>query len=142
MNGFQQALGRAVASKAEMYGFPLIVWSSGGLQVHRFGMPGMVGVLAFAGGALVSMALVVAITCRGLTCPLPQRNTSVRAFGAIHVVSVLGSVVAGWAVATVAHGAIAFFLSSLVTVFVFEMLLSLELYVAANRGPNQSEDRT
>lgn len=32
MNGFQQALGRAVASKAEMYGFPLIVWSSGGLR--------------------------------------------------------------------------------------------------------------
>ena len=42
MNGFHQALGRAVASKAGVYGFPLIIWSSGGLQVHRFGMPGMV----------------------------------------------------------------------------------------------------
>ncbi len=69
MNGFQQALGRAVASKAEMYGFPFIVWSSGGLQVHRFGMPGMLG-----GGALVGMAVVVAVTCRGLSRPLPQRE--------------------------------------------------------------------
>ena len=80
MNGFHQALGRAVASKAGVYGFPLIIWSSGGLQVHRFGMRGMVGVLAFAGGGLVSMAVVVAISCRGLTCPLPPRSTSVRAF--------------------------------------------------------------
>ena len=47
----------------------------------------------------------------------------------------------GRAVAKVAHGAIAFFLASLVTVSVFEMLLSLELYIAANQGPNQSEDR-
>ena len=133
MNGFQQALGRAVASKAEMYGFPLIVWSSGGLQVHRFGMPGMLGVLAFAGGALVGMAVVVGITCRGFSRPLPQRDASIRAFGAIHVVSVLGSVLAGWAGAMVAHGSWAFFLASLVTVFVFEMLLSLELYAAAGR---------
>jgi len=141
MNGFQQALGRAVASKAEMYGFPLIVWSSGGLQVHRFGMPGIVGVLAFAGGALVSMALVVAITCRGLTCPLPQRESSVRAFGAIHVISVFGSVIAGWAVAMVAQGTVAFFLASLVTVFVFEMLLALELLVAAvNSAPTGEDD--
>ena len=141
MNGFQQALGRAVASKAEMYGFPLIVWSSGGLQVHRFGMPGILGVLAFAGGALVSMALVVAITCRGLTCPLPQRESSVRAFGAIHVISVFGSVIAGWAVAMVAQGTVAFFLASLVTVFVFEMLLALELLVAAvNSAPTGEDD--
>jgi hypothetical protein len=39
----------------------LIICSSGGLQVHRFGMPGIVGVLGFAGGALVSMAVVIAI---------------------------------------------------------------------------------
>jgi hypothetical protein len=140
MSGFQQALGRAVASKAEMYGFPLIVWSAGGLQVHRFGMPGIVGVLAFAGGALVSMAMVVGITCRGFACLLPERESSVRAFGAIHVVSVFGSVIAGWAVAMVAQGSVAFFLASLVTVFVFEMLLTLELLIAADRSAQRSED--
>ena len=134
MSEIQNALSRAVASKAEMYGFPLIIWSSGGLQVHRFGMPGIVGVMAFAGGALVSMAVVIAIACRGFMRPLPRRESSVRAFGGIHVVSVLGSVVAGWAVAMVVRGAIAFFLASLVTVFVFEMLLTLELFVAAGKA--------
>jgi hypothetical protein len=137
MKGFQRALERAVASKAEMYGFPLIIWSSGGLQVHRFGMPGLLGVLAFAGGALVSMAVVVAITCRGITRPLPQRESPVRAFGAIHVASVLGSIVAGWAVALVSQGLVAFFLASLVTVFVFEMLLSLELLAAADKSRDE-----
>jgi hypothetical protein len=140
MKGFQRALGRAVASKAEMHGFPLIVWSAGGLQVHRFGMPGIVGVLAFAGGALVSMAVVVAITCRGFACLLPERESSVRAFGAIHVISVFGSVIAGWAVAMVARGPAAFFLASLVTVFVFEMLLTLELLIAADRSAHTGED--
>lgn len=40
MSTFQTALSWAPASKAEMYGFPLIVWPSGALQSHRFGVPG------------------------------------------------------------------------------------------------------
>ena len=87
------------------------------------------------------MAVVIAIACRGFMRPLPRRESSVRAFGGIHVISVLGSVVAGWAVAMVAQGTIAFFLASLVTVFAFEMLLTLELFVAAGRPASNHGDR-
>jgi hypothetical protein len=104
-------------------------------------MPGLIGVLAFAGGALVSMTAVITISCRGLTCPLPRHESSVRAFGGIHFVSVLGSVVAGWAVSLVARGTLAFFLASLVTVFVFEMLLTLELFAAAGKPADTGRDK-
>ena len=133
MNEFQRALSRAVASKAEMYGFPLIIWSPGALQVHRFGVPGIVGIIAFCGGVLVVMAFVIAVTCRGLSGTLPKRDPSVRAFGGIHVLSVLGSIVAGWAVTLPLRGDFAFFLGSLVTVLAFEVLLTLELHIAADR---------
>ena len=133
MSELQTALSRALASKAEMYGFPLIVWSSGALQIHRFGVPGISGVIAYAGGALVAMALMILITCRGFLRPLPKRDPTVRAFGGIHVVSVLGSIVAGWAVARAVHGWLAFFVASLVTILVFEALLSAELHLAAER---------
>ncbi len=139
MSTFRAALSRALASKAEMYGFPLIVWSSGALQSHRFGVPGVEGVLAFAGGALVAMAVVIVVTCRGLTCPLPKRDPSIRAFGGIHVISVLGSIVCGWAVALAVSGWVAFFVSALVTVLVFEGLLSVELHVAASGAGRRPE---
>jgi hypothetical protein len=131
MNNIRQALSRAVASKAEMYGFPLIIWSSGALQVHRFGMPGIGGVLAFCGGALAAMILVIAVTCRGFLNVLPKRNSSLRAFGGIHVVSVMGSAVAGWAVTLPLNQSAAFFVASFATVVTFEVLLSIELHVAA-----------
>jgi hypothetical protein len=123
-----------------MYGFPLIVWSSGSLQAHRFGSPGIVEVLAFACGALAAMVLVVALACGGLMGPLPQRDSSVRAFGAVHVLSVLGSLVAGWAFAFLASGFLAFFLASFATVLVFEVLLSIELHTAAARKPKETEE--
>jgi hypothetical protein len=129
----QTALSRALASKAEMYGFPLIVWSSGALQSHRFGIPGLGEVLAYAGGALVAMAIVILVTCRSLRCALPKRDPSVRAFGGIHVVSVMGSIVAGWAAARALEGWLAFFVASLATILAFEVLLSAELHLAAER---------
>ena len=95
MNGFEKVLSRAVASKAEMYGFPLIIWPSGGLQVHRFGMPDIVGVFCFWGGALLAMTIVVAVCCRGCSGPLPKRDPSIHAFGGIHVLSVLRSATIG-----------------------------------------------
>jgi hypothetical protein len=131
-------LSRAVASKAEMYGFPLIVWSAGALQSHRFGIPGVLEVLGFASGALVAMTIVVALACGGFKGLLPERDSSIRAFGAVHVVSVLGSVIIGWAVALVARGPLAFFLASCATVLVFEILVSLELHAAAVRNSNRS----
>lgn len=138
VNEFQRALSRAVASKAEMYGFPLIIWSSGAVQVHRFGVPGIVGIIAFCGGTLVAMAIAIGVTCRGFTCALPKRDPTVRAFGGIHVVSVIGSIVAGWAVTLPLHGDLAFFVGSLVTVLAFEALLTLELHLAADRKGKQS----
>jgi len=79
------------------------------------------------------MAFVIAVTCRGLSGTLPKRDPSVRAFGGIHVLSVLGSIVAGWAVTLPLRGDFAFFLGSLVTVLAFEVLLTLELHIAADR---------
>lgn len=85
VNEIQKALSRAVASKAEMYGFRPIIWSSGALQVHRFGVPGIAG--------------VIAVTCRGFSGILPKGDRTVRVFGGMHVLSVMGSIVAGWAAA-------------------------------------------
>jgi hypothetical protein len=138
MGLLRTALSRSVVSKAEMYGFPLIVWSSGSLQAHRFGSPGIVEVVAYVCGALAAMMLVVALACGGLTGPLPQRDLSVRAFGAVHVLSVLGSVVAVWAVALITRGFLAFFLASFATILVFEVLLSIELHTAAGRSPKET----
>lgn len=139
MAKIRMALSRAVASKAEMYGFPLIVWSSGAVQVHRFGVPDILSVVAFASGALLAMAIVIGVTCRGYLVRLPARDPSVRAFGGIHVVSVLGSIVAGWAMALIGWGASAFFLASLTTVLVFEGLLSVELHLAAETGKGKED---
>jgi hypothetical protein len=122
-----------------MYGFPLIIWSAGAAQIHRFGVPGILGILAFAAGALVAMAIAIGVTCRGFSSPLPGRDPSVKARGGVHVVSVLGGIVAGWAVTLPVRSSLAFFLGSLVTVLVFEALLSLELHLAADRNSDGRE---
>jgi hypothetical protein len=134
VRGFRLALSHAVASKAEMYGFPLVVWSSAAVQAHRFGVPDLVSALLFVLGALAAMAAVIAVASRGLTRCLPARQSVIRAFGGIHVVSVLGAILCGWGAARpIMRGSLAFFVASFVTVVVFESLLSLELLLSMVR---------
>jgi hypothetical protein len=57
---YRGALATAVSSEAKAYGFIVVVWTSGAVQLATHGEPGVGGALSFLGGVLAAMAVVVA----------------------------------------------------------------------------------
>ncbi len=74
-------------------------------------MPRLPEALGFPCGALTAMLVVIAVSCGVFTKVLPERDRPVRAFGAVHYMSVLGSVTSGWAASLSLHGPLRFFVA-------------------------------
>lgn len=109
------------------YGFTLIIWTTGALAFAEHGLPRAEDALAFLGGALVGMALIVTLSFGGLRSTWADIGLVQRAYGAIHVVSVVAAVLAGWLVAALLPGLVAFLGASLVAVVVYNLVFAVEV---------------
>jgi hypothetical protein len=124
---YRLALRAAVASGSKTYGFTLVIWSTGALTVSRHGVPTAVEALAYLGGALAGMAVIVIVCFGRWRATWSDVGLVRRAYGAIHLVSVLAAVLIGWMAAALVSGAPAFALASFAAVVVYNLLLALEV---------------
>lgn len=125
MDDYRLALRFALSRQANAYGFTLVVWGTGALAIWELGKADPADVLAFIGGALVSISLIVAAVF-GVRQPFRVEQPPRRPFSAMHLPSIPAAIAADWGL-TVAPGGIAgFFVSAAAAVAVYQLLLSLE----------------
>jgi hypothetical protein len=124
------ALRGAIMEESKAYGFALVIWGTGSMAAAQRGKPGRAEAAAYIGGALVGMALLIAVSFGGAPAtwrPPPRRR---YATGAIHLVSVSTSVAAGWGVATAVSPVwLAFALAGGAATILYQLLLAVEVVV-------------
>lgn len=141
MGRYQQGLRAAVAAEVKAYGFTLLIWTTATLKEHFSGTPDVAQTIAYLGGALLGMAVVIVVAFGGVHALWRRRGTEQAAFGAIHLVSVALGVAAGAGVGTHVAGPLGWGLASLVGVLVYQALLALEvsLSMRSDDVPNSSD---
>lgn len=95
---YRRALQQAISSESKAYGFTLVVWGTAAMVTSERGLPGRMGTVAYLGGLLVGMAVVVLLVLGGPTSRwrTPSQHPRRLAAGAIHAASVAAAVAAGW----------------------------------------------
>lgn len=116
----------ALRAGAKAYGFTLVIWTTGALAISEQGVPRASEALAYLGGALLGMALIVAASFGGLRSTSGDVGLVRRAYGAIHVLSVVAGVLTGWLLAAVLDGVLSFLAASFAAVVIYN-LLALEV---------------
>lgn len=132
---YRRALRNSVSAEARAYGFSLVVLTTGYLCVDEHKLPGQLGALSFLAGALLAEVIVAIGAFRefGATWSTGEQ-VEYRAYASVRVLSVVAGVFAGWGIATVVHGHdLAYFLSALVAVTVYELTMAGELALALRR---------
>lgn len=137
---YRLGLRAAVASSSKAYGFTLVIWSTAALTVSHHGIPKAGEAFAFLGGALAAMATIILASFGGWRATFSDIGLVRRAYGAIHLVSVVVAVLIGWLAATLLDGAAAFAAASFGAVLAYNLLLALEvaLSIADVRDPSVS----
>jgi hypothetical protein len=124
---YRRTLKASVSAEARAYGFSVAILITGYLAISEHGLPGWAGSLAYLGGILLAQIGIGVLGMQGESWDTsePYRYAS---FGALRVVCVAAAVLAGWGVAALVSGhVLAFFLSALVSVGLFQLLMALEL---------------
>lgn len=137
---YRTALRTAVSQESKAYGFTLVVWSTGALAMSEQGAPGRSGAVAYLGGLLGGMLLVVLIAFGHPAHALRGSRFRRYAGGAIHIASVGAAVAAGWACAAVLSPKwLAYLSAGGLSSFVYQMVLGLEM--VATLVPDHEEDQ-
>jgi hypothetical protein len=143
MGRYREALRTAIASESKAYGFTLVIWSGGALAMAEHGAPGVLGALAYLGGALVAMGLVVLASFGGPTGTWRARTLPRYAFGAVHVASVMLAVLVSWGVAAVVRlHAPAFLAAGFAGALLYQLLLGAEVAFSIAGEPPESRRDT
>ena len=139
---YRLALRAAVASGAKAYGFTLVIWTTAALVVSQHGIPRAGEAFAYLGGALAGMAAIIVACFGGWRATWSDVGLVRRAYGAIHVGSVLAAVLVGWLASAVLSGALAFSVASFGAVVTYNLLLALEvaLSIADVEDPSVATD--
>lgn len=69
-------LARNLISESKAYGYTLSVWGGGTILIVHYGMPGIVRIALYVGGALVAMAVLTFVAFGGMF--IEQRQPEVR----------------------------------------------------------------
>ncbi|MGH3002647.1 MAG: hypothetical protein ACRDM1_08325 [Gaiellaceae bacterium] len=141
MGGYQQALRFALSRQANAYGFTLVVWGTGALATWELGKPDPADVFAFVGGVLVSISLIVGLVF-GIRQPFRVDEPPRRPFSAMHLPSVPAAIASGWGLTLLVDGVAGFFVSGLVAVALYQLLLALEVAFALVPRRTSDEART
>jgi len=128
LHRYREALRHCIASESKAYGFTLVIWTSAALVMADRGLPGRLGALAYLGGALAAMSIVVLISFGGPEATWENRPMPRFAFGAVHVGSVVLAVLAAWLVGSLVpvHGW-SFLASGFTAAMAYQLLLGAEV---------------
>ena len=83
-----------LVAESEAYGFSLTTWGVGVLAVHRFGVPGILGVAAYVGGAVVGFGLLAAVAFDQFFGEVDVSEGSLLVASVVHITSTLGTLLA------------------------------------------------
>jgi hypothetical protein len=85
-------LANNLANESEAYGYTLSVWGAGALLIDAYGVPSILGITAYLGGALAGFATLVAVAFGGvLDTTRVETSNSPLVVSTVHVVSTGGS---------------------------------------------------
>jgi hypothetical protein len=117
-----------IAAESKAYGFALVLWGTGAVVESSRGRPTLSGAIAYVGGALVAMALVVLATFGGPLGTWQARSYRRYAAGAVHLVSTAAAIGSGAGVAAaIGTGSLAFLGAGFTAVLVYQLLLGGEV---------------
>lgn len=86
-------LAERIAAEAEAYGFSLTTWGVGALLVHQFGIPSIIGVMAYAIGAVLGYATLALVAFGGLFGRTEATDRPLVIASAIHIIATIGTLV-------------------------------------------------
>jgi hypothetical protein len=136
---YRTALRAAISAESKAYGFTLVIWGTGALAIGLRGTPRAGDAIAYVGGALTSMALVVLLSFGGPTATWTSTELRRLAWGAIHVASVGAALGSGWAVADIVTTKwIAFFGAGAAAALVYQLALAFEVAVTSEQEADDS----
>lgn len=133
MHQYRQALRSILSTEAKAYGFTLVIWGTGMLTEAQRGRPSRLGVIAFVGGALLAMAVVIIATLGGPMSHWGHRKTRAQhAIGSVHLISVAAAIASGWALTLlVPSRTLAYLVAAGTAVFVYQIVVGLELALSS-----------
>ncbi len=139
LSGYRKALRFAISSEAKAYGWTLTIWGSGAIITHQHGLPDIAEVFTFIGGSLTAIAAIILLTFGSAMETWTSSGAPRYALGAIHIVSVLGSIAgAALAGASLPGGVIAFGVVGFVASAAYQLLIGVE--VALTTVGEQDDD--
>ena len=143
LRGMRSTVGR----ESTTFGFSVLVTAVFGLLATTEGSPDVLRVFLYAVGACASFTALEGLLSRGFRAPMPQHRTRVQAVGtSLNLLSVVGGLAAGWAVAAAMTHAAVWVLSPFVAAVVYLLLESLETalgeHLAARSGDPAARDVT
>lgn len=125
---YRKALRVALRGETKAYGFALIIWGNGALAINEHGVPDAAAAIAYIGGALAAMALVLLIAFDGPARPGRGSPSQHIGLGGIHVIAVPVAIAVGWCLSGVIDSSwLAFLASSFGAVTAYQLLLGLEV---------------
>ena len=136
MNGYRTALQGAVAASAAPYGYTLTIWTSGGVLIHRRGIPSAWGALLFMVGAVLGFALVGLAAYGGFGPMRPAQPAAFSLWQALHVVSVGAAIGSAALVGRIVHSPAAWFLGGLLATLLYLGVVGVQL-VLGRRPPGR-----
>ncbi len=132
MTSFRRSLRMAVGAEGRAYGFTLTIWGTGALGLHELGPPVPSEAFSYIGGAIVGMSLVLFLAFGDIRKRFDPTEPPTRAFGVVHIISVLCALFAGWFCLRTFDGPVAWFAGSLAAVFIHQLFLALETMAASS----------
>ena len=115
-----------VATEAKAYGFAVAVWTTGTFLIIERGKPTAAAILVFVGGILIAQALGVLIAFGKPTRTWKSPSQREYVWTTFHAIPVASAVLLAWLMSSQLAGIWAYFLSPLVSIFAYQLLLGLE----------------
>lgn len=124
-------LARTLVSESKAYGYTLTIWGGGAILIVHYGMPSIVRVALYVGGALVAMALLAFVAFGGLFTEQHRPEGEHRlAASMVHVAATGGGLVVSYLVSIGGRGllppALVFALVGFLTTGLYNVLLVFE----------------
>lgn len=129
---YRIALKNSVASEARAFGFSIVVLATAYVTITYHGLPNAFGALCYVGGVLVGQALSAVAAFRSASETWRSgEEVEYRAPAAVHLLSPICGVLAGWGVAwAIGAHLLAFAAAGCAAVLVYQFVLAGELALA------------
>lgn len=129
---YRIALRNSVAAEARAFGFSLVVLATAYLTITYHGLPDAFGALCYVGGVLAGQTFSAAVAFGSMRETWRSgEGVEYRAPGAVHLLSPICGVLAGWGVAwAIGSHLLAFAAAGCAAVIVYQFVLAVELAAA------------